>query len=229
MKSIHTPSNTAVVLLGGGHVTPASVGELPAASLVIAADSGAHHAEVLGLPVHVVVGDLDSVNRTALDALSALGAEVVSHPVDKNETDAELALLHAAGSRVTRVVIVGAGGGRLDHQLSLFALLFHDCLRGLEVEARIGASRTYPLRSGESRAVSCRDGDVVGLIPFGGDAHGITTRGLQWPLTNESLVVTASRGVSNRATSTEFHVSLREGRLLVTIDRPDHSGEESGE
>lgn len=229
MKSIHTPSDTAIVLLGGGRVTPANVGELPVASLVIAADSGAHHAEVLGLPVHVVVGDLDSVNRIALDALSALGAEVVSHPVDKNETDAELALLHAARSHVARVVIIGAGGGRLDHQLSLFALLFHDRLRGLEIEARIGASRTYPLRSGESRAVSCRDGDVVGLIPFGGDAHGITTQGLQWPLVNETLVVTASRGVSNRATGTEFHVSVREGRLLVTIDRPDHSAEAVGE
>lgn len=227
MKVESGPTDTAIVLLGGADLDSSSIGALPTPSLVIAADSGAHHAESLGLAVDVVIGDMDSIDNTALAALHALGARVVSHPSDKNETDAELALVHAAEHGVRRVVVVGSGGGRLDHQLSLFSLLFHHSLREIQVEARVGGSRSYPVREGESRTIECGNGDIVGLLPFGGDAHGITTEGLQWPLDDESLFVTASRGVSNRATGTNFRVSVGTGRLLVTLDQPEHPREET--
>ncbi|MFM7307237.1 MAG: hypothetical protein ACKO2Q_04555, partial [Actinomycetota bacterium] len=81
----------------------------------------------------------------------------------------------------------------------------------------------FPIREGESRTIDCRDGDIVGLLPFGGDTRGITTEGLQWPLRNESLFVTASRGVSNRALGSTFLVAVRTGRLLVTLDPSDES------
>ena len=225
MKVESTPSDTAIVLLGGAAVTPVDIGPLPETALVVTADSGAHHADALGLSVHVLIGDMDSIDETALAALGALGATVIGHPSDKNETDAELALLHSARCGARKVVVVSSGGGRLDHQLSLFSLLFHDSLRGIDVEARIGASRSYPVRSGESRIFSCRDGDIVGLLPFGGDSHGIVTDGLQWPLHGESLRVAASRGVSNRAVGERFSVSVGNGRLLVTVDRPEASNQ----
>jgi len=41
------------------------------------------------------------------------------------------------------------------------------------------------------------------------------------------LFVTASRGVSNRATGTYFRVSVGAGRLLVTLDQPEHPREET--
>jgi thiamine pyrophosphokinase len=65
--------------------------------------------------------------------------------------------------------------------------------------------------------LSCKVGDIVGLLPFGGDAHGVTTSGLQWALSNETLAVNSSRGISNRATREEVVVSLQRGRLLVTM------------
>lgn len=218
-------SNTSIVLLGGENIDVSLIGPLPRARLVIAADSGAHYAESLGLSVDVVIGDMDSIATTALEALRVLGTRIVSHPSDKNESDAELALRHAATHEPRRLVVVGSGGGRLDHQLSLYSLLFHHALDGIEVEARVAGSRSYPIRDGETRVIECRTNDIVGLLPFGGDAHGITTEGLQWPLRNESLLVTASRGVSNRANGETFKVMVGSGRLLVTLDKPDrHEG-----
>ncbi|MFM7964060.1 MAG: hypothetical protein ACKPBF_08870, partial [Actinomycetota bacterium] len=82
---------------------------------------------------------------------------------------------------------------------------------------------SFPIREGESRTIDCRDGDIVGLLPFGGDTHGITTEGLQWPLRDESLFVTGSRGVSNRALGSNFLVAVRTGQLLVTLDPSDDS------
>jgi thiamine pyrophosphokinase len=143
--------------------------------------------------------------------------------VDKNESDAELALRYAIDRGAQRIVLVSGGGGRLDHQLALFAVMFIDDLREAHVEARLAGSRAYAVRDGGSVTLRCNPGDVIGLLPFGGDAHGITTRSLQWLLSNESLYVAASRGISNRAISDEVTIAVASGRLIVTVDSPDEN------
>ena len=222
MKKSATDEMTAIVLLGGDAISPTSVGDLPDNAVVIAADSGVHVAHQLGLSVDVVIGDLDSVNQTALAALVALGTTVIRHPADKNESDAELALRHAAAIGVSRIILVGGGGGRLDHQLSTYAVMFLAALSDIQLEARIAASRAYPIRTGETLNITCPPNSVVGLIPFGGDAQDITTHGLQWPLTDETLHIAASRGISNRSVGTDFSVMLGTGQLIVTVDAPIH-------
>jgi thiamine pyrophosphokinase len=216
--------STAIVLLGGDTVDIPTLGTIPADSLVVAADSGVELARLLGLDVDVVVGDMDSISPTALSALRALGTEVVRHPADKNESDAELALRFVRDRGIQRVIIVGGGGGRLDHQLALFAVMFIDELRDARVEARLARSRAYAVRDGAEITIACAMGDNVGLLPFGGDAHGVTTKGLQWALSNDSLRVAASRGISNRAVSTDVRVSVGSGRLIVTVDSMNGQG-----
>jgi thiamine pyrophosphokinase len=58
-------------------------------------------------------------------------------------------------------------------------------------------------------------GDTVSLLPLGGPAHGITTRGLYYALASASLQFERSRGVSNVITQPPAHVSVGEGLLLV--------------
>lgn len=220
MTTTEVNTETAIVLLGGDEIDAKAIGDLPANCMVIAADSGVELAPVLGLEICVVIGDMDSINATALEALKALGTTVVKHAADKNESDAELALRHAVDLGATRLIVIGGGGGRLDHQLALFAVMFLDQLQGTQVEVRLAHSRAYPVRAGETVIISCTAGDVIGLIPFGGDAHGVTTSNLHWPLHDESLIAAASRGISNRAIADKFSVVINAGRLIVTVDSP---------
>ena len=223
MTTVSPPIPIAVVLLGGNTADVRSLGVLPADTLVVAADSGVDIAQQLGLDVHAVVGDMDSITPTALAALAALGTEIVRHPADKNESDAELALRFAVKRGAQRIVLVSGGGGRLDHQLAIFAVMFIDDLRVAHVEARLAGSRAYAVQDGSSVTLTCNPGDVIGLLPFGGDTHGVTTSGLQWVLSNESLRVAASRGISNRAISDEVTIAVASGRLIVTVDPSDSS------
>jgi len=220
MTAIAANTETAIVLLGGEPIDAQAIGDLPTGCIVIAADSGVELAPVLGLDISVVIGDMDSIDATALEALKALGTTVVQHAADKNESDAELALRHAVDLGATRLIVISGGGGRLDHQLALFAVMFLDSLQGTRLEVRLGYSRAYPVRAGETVTISCTTGDVIGLIPFGGDAHGVTTSNLHWPLRDESLIAAASRGISNRAMFDEFSVTVTTGRLIVTVDAP---------
>jgi thiamine pyrophosphokinase len=219
MTTVAANTETVIVLLGGEPINAQAIGDLPTGCIVIAADSGVQLAPVLGLNISVVIGDMDSIDATALEALKALGTIVVQHAADKNESDAELALVYAASLGATRLIVISGGGGRLDHQLALFAVMFLDSLQGTRLEVRLGYSRAHPVRAGETVTISCATGDVIGLIPFGGDAHGVTTSNLHWPLRDESLIA-ASRGISNRAMSDEFSVTVTTGRLIVTVDAP---------
>ena len=79
-----------VVLLGGDIHDITSIGAMPQNATVIAADSGLHLAEPLGLSVSTVVGDMDSVDATALAAVEALGTQVLRFSPDKDASDAEL-------------------------------------------------------------------------------------------------------------------------------------------
>jgi thiamine pyrophosphokinase len=60
-----------------------------------------------------------------------------------------------------------------------------------------------------------RIGDVVSLLPFGGDALGITTHGLRYPLAGEPLHLGPSRGLSNVRDAADAGLTLAGGRLLI--------------
>jgi thiamine pyrophosphokinase len=57
--------------------------------------------------------------------------------------------------------------------------------------------------------------DLLSLLPVGGDAAGVSTRGLAYPLRDETLYLGHARGVSNVFESATAEVWLREGLLLV--------------
>ena len=74
---------TAVVVIGGLPPDRRLAGLLPTPQVVIAADSGLHHAIDLGLRVTCVVGDMDSVDPAVLVGAEVNGVEVLRSPHDR--------------------------------------------------------------------------------------------------------------------------------------------------
>jgi thiamine pyrophosphokinase len=208
--------HAAIVLAGGDPVAPGTRSLLPNAELVVAADSGVHNAAALGLHVDIVVGDLDSADPAIVDAAVAHGARVERHPAEKDATDLELALLTAEAQGAREVVVVGGAGGRLDHLLANLALLASPRFVDLEITALIGVARVTVIRPGRA-PTELRDqpGALLTLIPLGGDALGITTGGLQYPLDDEDLAAGTTRGVSNVFDTENATVAVRDGVLLA--------------
>ncbi len=62
-----------------------------------------------------------------------------------------------------------------------------------------------------------RPGDLVSLLPLGGDATGIWTTGLAYPLRGETLPFGIPRGISNVLTQPTATVRLRSGLLLAVV------------
>jgi thiamine pyrophosphokinase len=203
--------DTILVFAGGDLLDPDLVEEIPAADLVMAADSGYDAAVSLGHTVDVLVGDLDSIVTTEVPD----HVIVERHPVDKDQTDLDLALGLALRDEPTRVVVVGGTGGRLDHELATASLLCDDRWSDVEIDWVTSRGRAHVVR--RHRTVHGDVGATVSLLAIGGVVDGITTRGFEWELQEATLEPGSTWGVSNRMQAPVADVRLRSGCLLVVF------------
>jgi len=208
------PTPAAVIVAGGDPVPADEIPALPEDRFVIAADSGLHAAQALGIPVDLVVGDFDSATPAALDAAEKAGAEIEQHPVDKDATDLELALDAALARGLSPAVVVGgAGFDRIDHFMANALLLAHPRYAEMRPQWWVKGAHVAPVH--KRIALSGVPGDIVTLLPIGGTAAGVTTTGLRWQLEDETLEPGSTRGVSNEMTCSVATVDLTEGTLLA--------------
>ncbi len=186
------------------------------AELIVAADGGAHWLDQCGVRPDWIVGDLDSADPALVERLTARGTRIDRHPSSKDESDTELAVGRALDSGADRIDVLGAlGGERLDHELANLLLLADARLAGIDVRLVRGGTTVRALRAGERIVLEAKPGDLATLIPVAGDAAGVRTAGLRYPLRGEPLIVGASRGLSNVVEDADAWVALERGTLLV--------------
>jgi thiamine pyrophosphokinase len=201
-----------VLIVAGG--PPPGVAELPVApDVVIAADGGLAHAIALGLRVDLVIGDMDSVSVSDLDAAGAAGIRVERHPRAKDRTDLELALDAALAEGAGSILVIGSAGGRLDHFLANALVLASPAYADVEIDALVEGARIAVVRN--RRRLHGAPGDLLSLLPVGGPARGVRTEGLAYPLAGEDLHPGTTRGVSNVFVTGRALVELRSGTLLA--------------
>ena len=197
---------------------------------IIAADGGAEHCRVLGVVPYILIGDFDSLSPADLVTLEAAGTRIIRHPARKDQTDLELALDHALGEGASDIVILGGLGGRWDQTFANLLLLVrsngfsraaeaHAATTNVRVRLLDGPQEITALRGPGELSLNGEVGNTVSLIPIGGDARGITTSGLEYPLHDEMLSFGSTRGISNVMMERGATVSLAEGLLICTVIR----------
>jgi thiamine pyrophosphokinase len=192
---------------------------LDQATAVIAANGGTRHLLRLEWSPAVLIGDLDSLPQEAQDWLRAQSVTVHQFPHEKDETDLELALLHAVSHYDGDIQVIGASGGRVDQTLANIMLLAHPALAGRRVELVSDHQRAWLVK--DQTEVVGEIGDMVSLIPLGGNVLVQKTSGLRWPLENEILSIGPARGVSNVLAEPVARIVVGAGTLLCI-----HTGRE---
>lgn len=191
---------------------------LAEATAVIAADGGSRHLMALNYSPDIVVGDMDSLSPAVHDWLETAAVPRQTHPAAKDETDLELALLYAIDHYdADDLLLFGVLGGRLDQTLANILLLAHPALADRRVTLVTERERAWLVRG--TTEIRGAVGDIVSLIPLGGDVHLKETQGLQWPLNDDTLSFGPARGVSNVMTAPLATVALHSGVLLCIHTR----------
>lgn len=205
--------------------------------LVIAADAGYKTAEAMGIPVDVLIGDMDSLGRVPENLKNT---EIVRLPADKDVTDTEAAVEYALKHEheVKFISIIGGIGSRLDHTMANLSILEsierlysaplgkHRTFFGLKKQARMSRNIGALLTNGYNRVRFIRNNSVIlpknpyfkylSLLCADEYAKGVCVEGCKYPLNNASL----SRhrqyfSVSNEILGNCAFVSVRSGGLFI--------------
>jgi thiamine pyrophosphokinase len=185
--------------------------------LIIAADGGLHHCTALGITPADLIGDLDSVQPDEVQTALNQGVHILQFPVDKDETDLQLAIHHAVTAGCSEVVITGALGGRLDQTLGNIFLLQQPIHPEVSIRLDDGVDEVFLIRS--SADISGTSGDIVSLLPLGSPAFDVKTYELKYPLDYEKLFPDQTRGISNVMLSNHARVSISRGILICIHSR----------
>ena len=203
------------IIFANGDLHPSEIDlEFNNDDLLIAADGGSRHCSKLGIIPKVLIGDLDSTKPDLVLAWEGMGVEVIRHQEDKDQTDLELALLHAQSIGASKILVYGAIGGRLDMTLGNLTLLAHPSLR-LSVKLVYGREVFRLLREGELLTLPGTEGDTISLISLGSSVAQVTGKGLEYPLEKSVLEFGTTRGISNRMTNNQATIHLEKGSLAV--------------
>jgi thiamine pyrophosphokinase len=204
------------VVVAHGDVLPSDRAVIGAQDYIVAADGGALALESWKLLPHLIVGDMDSLGDAGVERFARQGIPVAKFSAAKDESDLELAVTQAIAAGATEIVLLGAlGGDRLDHETANLLLLADPGYDGVRLEARRGTLRIRAVRGNGSLSLAGPVGGLVTLLPVNGDADGVSTEGLRYPLRDETLRFGRARGLSNEVASLPAKVTVRKGSLLV--------------
>ena len=187
--------------------------------IVISADGGAHAAEAAGWLPDLIVGDADSLSDSDVERYRALGVSVDLHPLEKDQSDTELALDAALARDAAEIRLTGAlGGPRIEHAIANLLLLADPRLDGRDVAIERGESTIRRIGTHDgpgSLHIRGTAGDFVSLLPLDAEVAGISTEGLRYLLIDETLTLGPTRGLSNELLGDQAAVHTARGRLLV--------------
>jgi len=186
-------------------------------AIIAAADSGLACAEEAGIRPDFIIGDMDSIDVSRLDAYPPQCVMRYEH--DKDYTDTELALRTVIEKGCDEIWIIGGGGGRIDHLFALRSLLEREIfpVRWLTDAADIrcidAETKTRTL------CEKLEKGSLVSVFPLGGGEWKAKSEGLKWPL--DGLAWDRGFfGISNTAPQGEFSISAEKGRFMVILPLP---------
>ena len=183
----------------------------PVSGLCIAADGGLQHVQALGVTPDVILGDFDSLGYVPQDSKV--------FPVEKDDTDAMLAVRHGLERGCTRFVLYGAlEGPRLDHTVANFQTLQFLADRGARGYL-VGKDTVVTVLKDGSITLPALSEGIVSVFCLGEAAQGVTIQGLQYSLENGILSAGFPLGVSNHFVGQKATISVENGSLLIFFPR----------
>ncbi|KAL1892418.1 thiamine pyrophosphokinase [Ceratocystis pirilliformis] len=208
----------------------------------VAADGGAtrllkviNQTRIDGQPspynsLDIIVGDLDSVTPEALEyfARTAKPAQIVKI-ADQSSTDfgKAIKLIREADTSAPRdIIAIGGCGGRVDQGVAQLHHLYLFQSSVSRIFLLNSESVTFLLAPGK-HVLRVKDdateifGKHVGILPMDGTAH-ITTRGLEWDVTNWETSFSGAISTSNHVLPQTTHIEVEtDNAVLFTISLRD--------
>jgi thiamine pyrophosphokinase len=207
MNKILFTFQTIVTLVGAGPVRQSVLRRaLGFGPIAIAADGGAHALAKQGHPIHVIIGDLDSIDITE----NWLNSGVQIHRIEEQETTDFEKCLYSVEAPL--FLAVGFVGGATDHALAAMNAVFAYENKRIILLGDDDLTFLCPAELEMDLPVGCR----ISLFPLV-DVVGQVSRGLRWNVAGMRMQPGGQIGVSNQVSHPGVNLSFDRRGVLVTL------------
>ncbi|RZT22986.1 MULTISPECIES: thiamine diphosphokinase [Fictibacillus] len=183
--------------------------------LWIGVDRGTFFLLEKGIMPEYAFGDFDSISVAEKEIILKSDIIINQYQTEKDETDMELALQWAMDQNPEEILLFGATGGRLDHEMMNIQLLYRTISSNTEVkvidkknEISIKPPGTYTIEKEEPYS-------YISFLAFQGEVKGITLTGFKYPLEKASLMMGSSLCISNELVNKSGTYSFDSGIILM--------------
>ncbi|WP_066194014.1 MULTISPECIES: thiamine diphosphokinase [Gracilibacillus] len=180
----------------------------------IAADAGAIYLMQYHLPIHVAIGDFDSISEEQRHDIQQEAERYKAYPKEKNETDLELAVEEAFRYQPSAILLFGVTAGRLDHELANIQLLYRLMDQGVDVTIVDRHNQIRMFQPGTYRVLA-NTSELISFVPLSPVVKGLTLHGFYYALEDYSLHWGSTRCISNQIIAHHGTFSFDEGILIM--------------
>ena len=202
----------AVIFTGGSGPNFKKVKDiLKNSEIIVAADSGWDLAAGMGIEPDYYIGDMDSLrDHEGLGKIEE--NRIKKFPPEKDYTDTELAIKFIEDKDFRDIVLIGGGGGRIDHLMAIISI-FNRKTKPSEwytaYERIIYAEKECDIK--------CSPGQTVSVFSCGRSDAVICSEGLKWEL-NNFQINPGQFSISNVALREEVSFRILTGSVFIIIN-----------
>lgn len=206
-----------VVIVAGGELYATDVKQIhPEEDWIIASDGGARKIIRHGIWPHLLVGDMDTLQKEELEPIKQKNIPIEYLPTEKDVTDTHYACEKALAYQPDEVALFGVwGGARMDHALANIGLLEWLDEQGTKAVIYAGTNRAQMIKGPEKVVVTKGSFQYLSLLPISAKVEGIDMVGVKYTLKNGSLQRGLTRGISNELVSEQAIITIQEGKVLL--------------
>lgn len=188
---------------------------IKAGDYIIAADGGYVYLQQSEIIPDLVIGDMDSITDKEWNRkVQEYNIKTVCLPIKKDDTDMLAAIKEGLSLGYTDFSIYGGLGGRIDHTIANI-----QCLEYLQKHGArgiiYGRNDCIELICNEKKTYNSDCTGTISVFAFGGEAFGVTEKGLMYELEDAVLTTDIPIGVSNEFIGKESMIEVRQGMLLI--------------
>ncbi|HJC64825.1 MAG TPA: thiamine diphosphokinase [Candidatus Blautia merdavium] len=187
---------------------------------VIGIDKGLEFCYRNQIVPQYILGDFDSIDRQVLAYYeNQEEIPVKRYQPEKDASDTRIGLELALKLKSTRIFLLGATGGRLDHYMANLQSLLVPLKYGAQAWILDPQNAVTVLDRGRKIRRQELPGKYVSFFSMGDRVEGITLTGFKYPLTDYTLNNDDGIAVSNELAREEAEVSFTKGRLLMIFSK----------
>ncbi|MTT32315.1 thiamine diphosphokinase [Terrilactibacillus sp. BCM23-1] len=181
----------------------------------IGVDRGTYTLLKKGITPVKSFGDFDSITTKEKEWIFNKGINIDLFPPEKDKTDLELAIDWVIEQNSSACIVLGATGGRLDHELLNIQLLYKLGEHPIEACLLDRYNRISLLKPNVHSISRESSFQYVSFIPLTMEVKDLTLKGFKYELNHATIRVGSSRCISNEYKDPVGEVRFTEGCLLM--------------